>query len=62
MSDQARDLGTVWKRLDARVRNQIRKAMRSGLCPWCGADQTDRAPSAQFDHLLECSARGPREI
>jgi len=61
MSDQARDLGTVWKRLDAKVRNHIRKAMKSGLCPWCGADQTDRVPSAQFDHL-ECGARGPREI
>ena len=28
MSDQARDLGTVWKRLDAKVWNHIRKAMQ----------------------------------
>ena len=53
--DQARDLGTVWKRLDPKVRNLIRKAARSSLCPWCGADQTDA--SAKAEHLIDCGER-----
>lgn len=32
----------MWKRLDAKVRNQVRKAMNSGLAPsWCGTEALD---------------------
>ena len=32
----------MWKRLDAKVRNQVRKAMTSGLTPaWCGIEGLD---------------------
>ena len=42
MLELARDPGTMWKRLDAKVRNQVRKAMTSGLEPaWCGVEGLD---------------------
>ena len=31
MLELASDPGTMWKRLDAKVRNQVRKASTSGL-------------------------------
>ena len=42
MLELAGDPGTMWKRLDAKVRNQVRKAMTSGLTPaWCGIEGLD---------------------
>jgi FemAB-related protein (PEP-CTERM system-associated) len=42
MLELAADPGTMWKRLDAKVRNQVRKAMTSGLAPaWCGIEGLD---------------------
>ena len=42
MLELASDPGTMWKRLDAKVRNQVRKAMTSGLTPaWCGIEGLD---------------------
>ena len=42
MLELAKDPGTMWKRLDAKVRNQVRKAMTSGLTPaWCGIEGLD---------------------
>ena len=36
------DPEVMWKRLDAKVRNQVRKAMSSGLAPsWCGIEALD---------------------
>lgn len=36
------DPDAMWKRLDAKTRNQVRKAMSSGLEPaWCGAEGLD---------------------
>lgn len=38
----ASDPDVMWKRLDAKVRNQVRKAMSSGLTPsWCGIEALD---------------------
>jgi FemAB-related protein (PEP-CTERM system-associated) len=38
----AADPDTMWKRLDAKVRNQVRKATSSGLVPaWCGIEGLD---------------------
>jgi FemAB-related protein (PEP-CTERM system-associated) len=38
----AADPDAMWKRLDAKVRNQVRKAMHSGLAPsWCGIEALD---------------------
>jgi FemAB-related protein (PEP-CTERM system-associated) len=40
--DLASDPETMWKRLDAKVRNQVRKAMSSGLAlSWCGIEGLD---------------------
>lgn len=40
--DLARDPEAMWKRLDAKVRNQVRKATSSGLAPsWCGMEGLD---------------------
>jgi FemAB-related protein (PEP-CTERM system-associated) len=37
-----RDPEVMWKRLDAKVRNQVRKATSSGLTPaWCGIEGLD---------------------
>jgi serine/alanine adding enzyme len=42
MLDLARDPQVMWKRLDAKVRNQVRKATSSGLTPaWCGVEGLD---------------------
>jgi len=42
MLELAGDPGTMWKRLDAKVRNQVRKATTSGLTPaWCGVEGLD---------------------
>jgi serine/alanine adding enzyme len=42
MLDLAADPETMWKRLDAKVRNQVRKATTSGLTPaWCGIEALD---------------------
>jgi FemAB-related protein (PEP-CTERM system-associated) len=42
MLELAGDPGTMWKRLDAKVRNQVRKATTSGLTPaWCGIEGLD---------------------
>jgi FemAB-related protein (PEP-CTERM system-associated) len=42
MLELAGDPGALWKRLDAKVRNQVRKAMTSGLTPaWCGVEGLD---------------------
>jgi FemAB-related protein (PEP-CTERM system-associated) len=42
MLELANDPGAMWRRLDAKVRNQVRKAMSSGLTPsWCGAEGLD---------------------
>jgi len=42
MLELAGDPGAMWKRLDAKVRNQVRKAMTSGLTPaWCGVEGLD---------------------
>jgi serine/alanine adding enzyme len=42
MLELASDPGTMWKRLDAKVRNQVRKAMTSGLKPaWGGIERLD---------------------
>jgi FemAB-related protein (PEP-CTERM system-associated) len=42
MLDLARDPEAMWKRLDAKVRNQVRKATSSGLTPsWCGREGLD---------------------
>jgi serine/alanine adding enzyme len=38
----ASDPEVMWKRLDAKVRNQVRKATSSGLAPaWCGVEALD---------------------
>jgi FemAB-related protein (PEP-CTERM system-associated) len=38
----ADDPEAMWKRLDAKVRNQVRKATNSGLAPsWCGIEALD---------------------
>lgn len=38
----AGDPEVMWRRLDAKVRNQVRKAMSSGLAPaWCGLEGLD---------------------
>jgi FemAB-related protein (PEP-CTERM system-associated) len=42
MLELARDPDAMWKRLDAKVRNQVRKATGSGLEPaWCGIEGLD---------------------
>jgi len=42
MLELACDADTMWKRLDAKVRNQVRKAKTSGLTPaWCGMEGLD---------------------
>jgi FemAB-related protein (PEP-CTERM system-associated) len=42
MLDLARDPEAMWKRLDAKVRNQVRKATSSGLTSsWCGREGLD---------------------
>ena len=42
MLELASDPGTMWKRLDAKVRNQVRKASTSGLASaWCGREGLD---------------------
>jgi FemAB-related protein (PEP-CTERM system-associated) len=42
MLDLASDPDVMWKRLDAKVRNQVRKATSSGLTPaWCGVEGLD---------------------
>jgi FemAB-related protein (PEP-CTERM system-associated) len=42
MLELAGDPGTMWKRLDAKVRNQVRKATASGLTPaWYGMEGLD---------------------
>jgi FemAB-related protein (PEP-CTERM system-associated) len=42
MLDLAADPEAMWKRLDAKVRNQVRKATSSGLTPaWCGIEGLD---------------------
>jgi serine/alanine adding enzyme len=42
MLELAGDPGAMWKRLDAKVRNQVRKAMTSGLTSaWCGVEGLD---------------------
>ena len=42
MLDLAADPETMWKGLDAKVRNQVRKATNSGLTPaWCGVEGLD---------------------
>ena len=42
MLELASEPETLWKRLDAKVRNQVRKAMTSGLTPaWCGIEALD---------------------
>ena len=39
MLDLASEPDAMWKRLDAKVRNQVRKATSSGLTPaWCGIE------------------------
>jgi FemAB-related protein (PEP-CTERM system-associated) len=42
MLELAPDAGRMWKALDAKVRNQVRKAVTSGLTPaWCGIEGLD---------------------
>ena len=42
MLELASEADAMWKRLDAKVRNQVRKATSSGLTPaWCGIEALD---------------------
>jgi FemAB-related protein (PEP-CTERM system-associated) len=42
MLELATESGQMWKRLDAKVRNQVRKAQSSGLtASWCGVEGLD---------------------